>query len=74
MLHMTNLRFEPQMPWVIRILLKAGLQNQRQAEVVLSLFVVFCVLFTVWMITSQKERPPQNDVQQNPNYEPMKSR
>lgn len=71
---MLNQRSEPQTPWVIRLLLKAGLQNQKQAEAVLLIFAGLCVVFTIWMMIPQKERPPQNDIQQNPNYEPTISR
>ena len=69
---MFNERRASDIPWMIRLLLKAGFQNQRQAETALLVFVGICVLVTVWMMARGEALPPQNDVQQNPNYEPTR--
>ncbi len=71
---MIDTRDDSNTPWAIHLLLKAGLQNQRQAEVVLIAFVVLCLFFTVWTAVPRKTVPPQSDVQQNPNYEPTTAR
>lgn len=63
-----------QTPWVIRMLLRAGFKNQKQAEIALLVFAVLCIMFTLFSLTQKKPPVPQNDVQQNPNYEPTRTR
>ncbi len=71
---MLDPRLQSETPGRIRTLLKAGFQNQKQAEVALLFFAALCIVFSIWMITPRKELPAQNDPQQNPNYQPTASR
>ncbi len=67
---MPDPRIDSNIPWAVRMLLKAGLRNKKQAETALLIFTGLCVVLSVWIILPRKTVPPQNDVQQNPNYEP----